>query len=173
MLVKELKCALWADPVRELAGLDNGRGQGNAPGAFARHGRVLPSRRPVLTTTTDGLAMEVRDGESQHFGSTLFQRVEYAMHELQRVHERHPDIGLEPEPQPFVDEEGPTPIRVCCVAMLAQGLDCILFAYTIVGVVTTSDRNNGCCWCSRGWSGHGGRRLHRLGHLVARRRLGA
>ena len=75
----------------ELAGLDNGRGQGNAPGAFARHGRVLPSRRPVLTTTTDGLAMEVCDGESQHFGSTLFQRGEYAMHELQRVHERHPD----------------------------------------------------------------------------------
>jgi hypothetical protein len=43
------------------------------------------------STSSDGLAIEVREGESQHFGAPLFQRGEYAMHELQRVSERHPD----------------------------------------------------------------------------------
>ena len=42
------------------------------------------------STSTDGLAIKVREAESQHFASALFQRGEYAMHELVHVSERHP-----------------------------------------------------------------------------------
>ena len=42
----------------------------------------------VCTTTSEGLGVETRDGEasvSQHFGAPLFQRGEYARHELAQI----------------------------------------------------------------------------------------
>ena len=33
---------------------------------------------------------ETRDGESQHFGAALFNRGEYALHELDLLAQRHP-----------------------------------------------------------------------------------
>lgn len=42
-------------------------------------------------TSNDGLGIDVRPGESQHFGAPLFQRGEYAMHELDQLVQRHPD----------------------------------------------------------------------------------
>ena len=41
-------------------------------------------------TTNDGLGIDVREGEAQHFGAPLFQRGDYAMHELDQLAQRHP-----------------------------------------------------------------------------------
>ena len=41
------------------------------------------------STTNEGLGIQTRDGESQHFGSALFQRGEYALHELDQLVQRH------------------------------------------------------------------------------------
>ena len=38
----------------------------------------------------EGLGVETRDGESQHFGAALFNRGEYALHELDLLAQRHP-----------------------------------------------------------------------------------
>merc|ERR1712060_232064 len=40
-------------------------------------------------TTNEGLGIEVREGESQHFGAPLFKRGEYVLHELEQVVQRH------------------------------------------------------------------------------------
>eukprot|EP00747_Dinoflagellata_sp_TGD_P150832 gnl/TRDRNA2_/TRDRNA2_177152_c1_seq5.p1 gnl/TRDRNA2_/TRDRNA2_177152_c1~~gnl/TRDRNA2_/TRDRNA2_177152_c1_seq5.p1 ORF type:complete len:128 (-),score=22.58 gnl/TRDRNA2_/TRDRNA2_177152_c1_seq5:72-455(-) len=40
-------------------------------------------------TENQGLGIDVCNGESQHFGAALFQRGEYAMHELDDLAERH------------------------------------------------------------------------------------
>ena len=38
----------------------------------------------------EGLGVETRDGESRHFGAALFNRGEYALHELDLLAQRHP-----------------------------------------------------------------------------------
>lgn len=43
------------------------------------------------STNNEGLGIEVRDGESQHFGGPLFQRGDFALHELNHLAQRHPD----------------------------------------------------------------------------------
>ena len=45
----------------------------------------------LTSTTSEGIGIEVRPGKSQHFGAPLFQRGEYAMHELSQLAQRHDD----------------------------------------------------------------------------------
>ena len=40
-------------------------------------------------TVNQGLGVDVRDGDAQHFGAALFQRGEYVMHELGDLAERY------------------------------------------------------------------------------------
>eukprot|EP00747_Dinoflagellata_sp_TGD_P169990 gnl/TRDRNA2_/TRDRNA2_200374_c0_seq1.p1 gnl/TRDRNA2_/TRDRNA2_200374_c0~~gnl/TRDRNA2_/TRDRNA2_200374_c0_seq1.p1 ORF type:complete len:770 (+),score=171.24 gnl/TRDRNA2_/TRDRNA2_200374_c0_seq1:50-2311(+) len=45
--------------------------------------------REMHSTTNDGLGIETREGQSQHFGAPLFKRGEYVLHELDRLVQRH------------------------------------------------------------------------------------
>ena len=44
-------------------------------------------------TMNNGLGIETRDGDSKHFGAPLFQRGEYALHELESLSHRHSDMS--------------------------------------------------------------------------------
>ena len=48
----------------------------------------------------DGLGIDRCQGESQHFGAPLFQRGEYAVHELDQPAQRHPEYNC-PEQTPI------------------------------------------------------------------------
>ncbi len=43
------------------------------------------------STTTNGLSLQVRDGESQNLGAPLFLRGNCAVHELEKLQQRHED----------------------------------------------------------------------------------
>ena len=45
-------------------------------------------------TCNSGLGIETRSGESGHFGSPLFNRGAYAIHELHGLAERHPNEAI-------------------------------------------------------------------------------
>ena len=46
------------------------------------------------STASDGLGVDVRHGDAQHFGATLFQRGDYVMHELEQLQQRHPENDI-------------------------------------------------------------------------------
>ena len=41
------------------------------------------------STLNDGLGVDTREGDSQHFGSPVFNRAAYVIHELEQVAKRH------------------------------------------------------------------------------------
>lgn len=43
-------------------------------------------------TNNEGLGIEFRSGECQHFGAPLFKRGEYVLHELTHLQQRHQDV---------------------------------------------------------------------------------
>ncbi len=47
------------------------------------HDRKQPQDAPF----SEGLAIETREGETQHFGAPLFQRGEHTLHELHGLHD--------------------------------------------------------------------------------------